>query len=206
MAQLPKSSGSPPSLNPPAQSTPQPRPGGTTSQPPRPNPPSTEAPRTGSGGEQGSKGEASADHAFAVAAANGGLAEVEMGKLGAEHASNADVKKFAQKMVDDHGKANDELSGIIKPKNITPPTSLSGKEKSAYDRLSKLTGAAFDRAYMNDMVKDHEKDVKEFEHESTSGKDPDLKAFASRTLPTLQDHLKMAKETQSKLGGGKGTN
>src|SRR5690242_21200524 len=76
MAQLPKSSGSPPSLNPPAQSTPQPRPGGTTSQPPRPNPPSTEAPRTGSGGEQGSKGEASADHAFAVAAANGGLAEV----------------------------------------------------------------------------------------------------------------------------------
>src|SRR6185369_14746712 len=115
MAQMPKPSSSPPSLNPPAQATPQPRPGGT-SQPPMPNPPSTEAPRLGSGGEQGTKGEKSADAAFAMAAAEGGLAEVELGRLAKEHASSADVKKFADKMVEDHGKANDELAGILKPK------------------------------------------------------------------------------------------
>jgi putative membrane protein len=149
----------------------------------------------------GQKG-ATADQGFAMAAAMGGLAEVQLGKLAADHAANADVKKFAQRMVDDHGKANDELSKILSQKAITPPTELKGKEKSNYDKLAKLNGAEFDRAYMSDMVRDHEKDVKEFERESTSGKDPDLKAFAAKTLPTLQDHLKMAKETQSKLGAG----
>jgi putative membrane protein len=201
IAQTPRSSTSPPSENPPAQPLPQPR--ATTSQPPQTNPPSTEAPRTGRGGERMSKNEAATpDHAFAMAAANGGLAEVELGKLAADHASNADVKKFGQKMVDDHGKANDELSGILKQKGITVPTELKGKEKATYDRLSKLNGAAFDRAYMSTMVKDHETDVKEFEKESTSGKDAELKAFASKTLPTLQDHLKMARDTQSKVGTG----
>jgi putative membrane protein len=200
MAQMPKPSSSVPSLNPPAQATPQPRPG--TSQPPSPNPPSTEAPRSGSGGDRAAKGENSADQAFAMAAAEGGLAEVELGRLAADHASSPDVKKFGQRMVDDHGKANEELATILTQKKITPPTALKGKEKSNYDRLAKLNGAAFDRAYMSDMVKDHEKDVKEFERESTSGKDPDLKAFATKTLPTLQDHLKMARETQTKLGSG----
>jgi len=137
-----------------------------------------------------------------MAAAEGGLAEVELGKLAKEHASNADVKKFADRMVDDHGKANDELEGILKQKGMTAPTALKGKEKSTYDRLAKLNGAAFDRAYMEDMVKDHEKDVKEFERESTSGKDPDFKAFAGKTLPTLQEHLKMARDTHSKLSSG----
>jgi len=156
----------------------------------------------GSGGDRSAKKETSPDQAFAIAAAEGGLAEVELGKLAADHASSPDVKKFGQQMVDDHGKANEELASIITPKGITAATTLKGKEKSTYDRLSKLNGAAFDRAYMSDMVKDHEKDVKEFEHESISGKDPDLKAFATKTLPTLQDHLKMARETQSKLGSG----
>jgi putative membrane protein len=199
VAQTPTSS-SPPSLNPPAQATPQPRPG--TTQPPSPNPPSTNAPRTGSGGERGMKGESSADSSFAMAAANGGLAEVELGKLAADHASNSDVKKFAQRMVDDHGKANDELAKILTQKQMTAPTALKGKEKATYDRLAKLNGAAFDRAYMDTMVKDHEKDVKEFEKESTSGKDSDLKAFAAKTLPTLQDHLKMARDTHAKVGTG----
>jgi putative membrane protein len=200
MAQNVKPQSSPPTLNPPAQPTPQPRPG--TTQPPSPNPPSTEAPRLGSGGDQSTKKETSADQAFAMGAATGGLAEVELGKLVADHASSPDVKKFGQRMVDDHGKANEELASILTQKSMTPPTTLKGKEKSTYDRLAKLNGAAFDRAYMSDMVKDHEKDVKEFERESTSGKDPDLKAFAGKTLPTLQDHLKMAREIQSKLGSG----
>jgi putative membrane protein len=200
MAQLPKPSSSPPSLNPPAQALPQPRPG--TSQPPSGNPPSTEAPRSGRGGEQGTKGEKSEDGAFATAASQGGFAEVELGKLAKDHASSPEVKKFADQMIDDHGKANDELRPILEQKGIAASTQLSGKDKSTYDRLSKLNGAAFDRAYIADMVKDHEKDVKEFERESTKGKDPDLKAFATKTLPTLQDHLKMAREAQSKLSGG----
>jgi putative membrane protein len=156
----------------------------------------------GKGGDQTTKAEKSLDQAFAVAAANGGLAEVEMGKLAADHASNADVKKFGQRMVEDHGKANDELRSLLGQKGIPSPTELKGKEKASYDRLAKLNGAAFDRAYMADMVKDHETDVKEFERESKSGKDPDFKAFAGKTLPTLQEHLKMARDTHSKLSGG----
>jgi putative membrane protein len=212
IAQTLPPSTSPPSSTPPATPTPQPRPGGS-SQPPSPTQPATDAPiglgggggdRTAQKSDKTDKMEkgASADSAFAMAAADGGLAEVELGKLAADHASNADVKTFGKRMVDDHSKANDELSAILKQKGMTAPTELKGKEKATYDRLAKLNGAAFDKAYMSDMVKDHEKDVKEFEHESTSGKDPDLKAFAAKTLPTLQDHLKMARETQAKLSGG----
>jgi putative membrane protein len=191
---------SPPSLDPPAQPLPQPR-TGAGMQPPSPNPPSTDAPRLGRGGEQGTTNEKSADADFAMAAANGGLLEVELGKLAAERASKAEVKTFGQRMVDDHGKANDELAGIMRSKTLTPPATLKGKERETYERLAKLKDAAFDRAYIADMVKDHQKDVKEFEKEATAGKDPDLKAFADRTLPTLQDHLKMAQQTQTKLGG-----
>jgi putative membrane protein len=190
MAQTPPPSTSPPSSTPPATPTAPPRPG-TTQQPP------TER----SGEKMGRKG-ANPDSSFAMAAAEGGLAEVELGRLAKDHAASADVKKFAERMVDDHGKANDELAKILTEKGITASTELKGKEKSTYDKLAKLNGAAFDRAYMSAMVSDHEKDVKEFEKESTGGKDPDLKAFATKTLPTLQDHLKMAKETQSKVGTG----
>jgi putative membrane protein len=197
VAQTPPPSTSSPSSTPPSTPTRQPRPG--TTQPP-PSNPSGGDPSVSRGSENAKQKIASADHKFAMDAAMGGLAEVQLGKLAADHASNADVKKFAQRMVDDHDKANDELSNILKQKGMTPPTDLKGREKATYDRLSKLNGPAFDRAYMSEMVKDHEKDVKEFERESTSGKDPDLKAFAAKTLPTLQDHLKMARDTQSKLG------
>ena len=190
MAQTPPPSTSPPSSTPPATPTAPPRPG-STQQPP------TER----SGEKMGQKG-AAADHEFAMGAANGGLAEVEISKLAADHAANADVKKFAERMVTDHGKANDELSTIASQKGMTMPTELKGKEKSTHDRLAKLNGAAFDKAYMDVMVKDHEKVVKELERESSSGKDPDLKAFAAKVLPTVQDHLKMARDTQSKLGTG----
>ncbi len=168
-----------------------------------PHTPQTTPPHTPSTTSAPKEGAATnPDHKFAMAAANGGLAEVELGKLATANASNDDVKKFGQRMVDDHGKANDELASILKQKGMNPPTALEGKEKATYDKLSKLSGPAFDKAYMSAMVKDHTEDVKEFENQSKSGKDPELKAFASKTLPTLQDHLKMAKDTQSKLGAG----
>ena len=103
-------------------------------------------------------------------------------------------------MVDDHSKANDELKTLAKNKNITVPGDLEAKDKAERDRLSKLSGEAFDRAYMNAMLQDHRKDVSEFRTESTKGRDADVKAFASKTLPTLEDHLKLAQQTEKAVG------
>ncbi len=141
----------------------------------------------------------SPDSTFAVKAAQGGLAEVQMGQLATQKASNSDVKAFGQQMVDDHSKANDEFKSIASRKGVTLPTSMDAKDQATYDRLSKLNGAAFDRAYMADMVKDHRTDIAEFEHEASSGSDPDIKGFASKTLPTLKHHLEMAESTNGKV-------
>lgn len=147
----------------------------------------------------GSANRMTGDNTFINKAAEGGLAEVELGKLATSHASNDKVKQFGQRMVEDHSKANQELAETANRKGVTMPTSLDAKEQATVDRLSKLKGAAFDRAYMQDMVKDHKADISEFRKESTSGFDPDTKAFASKTLPTLEDHLKQAQDTLSQL-------
>ena len=144
----------------------------------------------------------SGDSAFAMKAAQGGLAEVQLGKLAADKASNPDVKAFGQQMVDDHSKANDQLKSVAQQENMTLPTELNAKDQAMYDRMSKLSGAAFDRAYVKDMVKDHEMDVKEFQKESTSGKDDNIKNFASQTLPVLQGHLDKIKGISAKMGSG----
>jgi len=162
--------------------------------------------QTGQTGKQVSGGNmkaghlSTADHKFATDAAEGGMAEVQLGQLAVSKATNADVKNFAQKMVDDHSKANDQLKAAAAGENITLPTSIGAKNQATYDRLNKLSGAAFDKAYVQDMVRDHEMDVKEFERESQSGNDSALKNFASQTLPTLQEHLRMIKDIESKLG------
>jgi putative membrane protein len=93
------------------------------------------------------------------------------------------------------------LSQIATRKGITIPTSLDAKHQATKDKLSKLSGAAFDKAYMDDMVKDHHTDVAEFRKESTSGSDSDVKAFAAKTLPTLEEHLRLAEQTQSSAKG-----
>jgi putative membrane protein len=140
------------------------------------------------------------DNMFVTKAAEGGMAEVEFGKLAVEKASNDQVKQFGQRMVDDHSKANDELKTIAQQKNITLPTTISAKDKAERDRLAKLSGAAFDHAYMTAMLSDHKKDVSEFRVESTSGKDADIKAFAAKTLPTLEEHLKLAQDATKAVG------
>jgi len=139
------------------------------------------------------------DSQFAMKAAAGGMAEVKMGELAVKNASSADVKAFGQKMVDDHSKAGDKLKSIAAKDNISLPSEMGAKEKATYERLSKLQGAEFDKAYMRDMVKDHKTDVAEFQKEANGGKNSDLKQFASETLPTLQEHLKMAQDTAAKL-------
>jgi putative membrane protein len=141
-----------------------------------------------------------ADDAFVMKVAKGGMAEVELGKLAAEKASSDAVKRFGQRMVDDHGKANDELKALAQGKNIALPSEIGPDEKALHNRLMKLSGPTFDQAYMKAMVNDHVKDVNEFRMESKSGKDPDVKAWAAKTLPTLEEHLKMARETNGAVG------
>src|SRR5436309_2399671 len=116
-----------------------------------------------------------ADSQFVTKAAQGGMAEVELGQLAVQRASNDKVKQFGQRMVDDHSKANDELKKIAAQKGMTVPSSVDAKYRAAIDRLSKLKGAQFDRAYMQDMLKDHREDVAEFKRESESGSDADIK-------------------------------
>ena len=140
---------------------------------------------------------------FATKAAEGGLAEVKLGNLAKDHASSQEVKNFGQKMVDDHSKANEELKGIAAAKNINLPDSMSSADQATYDKLAKLNGTQFDKAYMADMVKDHRKDVNEFKHEAATGTDAELKAFAQKTLPTLQNHLQLAETTYNTVKGEK---
>src|SRR6202051_2133179 len=141
------------------------------------------------------------DAHFAKEAAQGGMAEVKLGQLAQEKGSSDSLKSFGKRMVDDHSKAGDKLKEVASRESITLPNDLSAKDQATYDRLAKLNGAAFDRAYARDMVKDHETDIAAFQKEASAGKDESLKSFASETLPTLQDHLKQAKEMMKTVGG-----
>ncbi len=139
------------------------------------------------------------DKEFVTKAGMAGLAEVQMGNLALQKAANADVKAFAQRMVTDHSKANAELAQFATAKGLALPTELSGEPQSGYEHLNGLSGAAFDKAYMEHMVADHEKAVADFDKASTSSTDADLKAWAGKTLPTLREHLEQAKTTARKL-------
>jgi putative membrane protein len=143
---------------------------------------------------------ASMDKKFVAAAAQGGLAEVDLGNVAKQNASNDAVKQFGDRMVTDHSKANDELKALAQQKSWTLPTEPDSADKSKQARLSKMNGAAFDKAYMRDMVSDHQKDIKEFQKCASSCSDPELKAWAAKTLPTLQDHLKMAQDAAKQVG------
>ena len=125
-------------------------------------------------------------------AAEGGMAEVELGQLASQRATDPQVKQFAQRMVADHGKANDQLKQLASSKNVQLPTDLPASAKRERDRLSKLSGAQFDREYMSHMTSDHKKDTSLFRSTAKSARDADVKQFAAATLPTLEEHLQMA--------------
>jgi putative membrane protein len=137
---------------------------------------------------------------FATNAAQGGMAEVEMGRLATQRAGEASVREFGARMVADHSRANSELKSIAAQKGIQLPTDLNSEQKSEMEKLSKMSGADFDKEYMSAMLKDHETDVKDFETQSKEGNDAEIKAFAGKTLPTLQQHLQMAQQTAQKVG------
>jgi putative membrane protein len=130
------------------------------------------------------------DAAFYKKAAEGGLAEVQLGKLAQDKAPTDSVKEFGGMMVTDHSAANDKLKAIASRKGIKLPTSPSVAQMATKTKLEVLSGAAFDKSYIKGMVEDHQEDIKEFQTEAASGRDPDAKAYAVATLPTLQTHLK----------------
>jgi putative membrane protein len=184
----------------------------------------------------------SSDRKFVMEAAHGGMMEVALGRTAVDKATNSDVKQFAQRMVDDHSKANAELQQLASQKGITLPESdmamgdhsstmssstaqstdsqsstntasqhhadmgTSGDKMKGHAEMNKLgglSGEAFDREYINMMVKDHEKDVKEFEKQSTKAKAPDLRAWAAKTLPTLREHLQQVRDIKARMKSSK---
>jgi putative membrane protein len=139
------------------------------------------------------------DKTFVHQAAIGGMAEVELGKLAQQKAQSADVKQFGQRMEQDHSAVNEQLMSVASAKGIDVPKQLDREHQQLRDKLAKATGAQFDREYMQAMVKNHKKDVKEFEKVAKSGRDADIKNFAQSTLPTLQQHLQMAQDIEHNL-------
>lgn len=130
-----------------------------------------------------------ADTAFATKAANGGMAEVALGKLAQQKGMNARVKDFGAMMVTDHSKANDELMAIAKSKNIMLPTTVDADHQKKMEDLSKMSGKDFDKAYVDAMIDGHKKTLDLMQDEAKNGKDADLKAFAAKTAPVVQTHL-----------------
>lgn len=141
----------------------------------------------------------SSDMKFANEAAMGGMAEVQLGQLAAQKGASDEVRQFGQKMVDDHSKANQDLMQVASGKGLTLPTALDAKHQADMQKLSALSGDKFDKAYVDMMLKDHKKDVGDFQKESTGGADADIKSFATRTLPTLQEHLQMIQRIHDKM-------
>ena len=134
------------------------------------------------------------DRAFIMEAAQGGMKEVQMGKLAQQKGQSDGVKQFGQRLEQDHGKANDELKQIAQKLNVSLPDALDKKHQGQVDKFQKLSGAEFDRQFAKAMVDDHQGDIKKFRKEADKGKNPELKQFASQTVPTLEEHLKMAQD------------
>jgi len=132
------------------------------------------------------------DRDFAMQAASGGMAEVQAAQLAQQRAASPQVKQFAGRMMTDHSKANDELQQIAQQQNLNLPQQPDRKDTSALQKLQGLNGPAFDQAYAQEELRDHQKDVSLFQKQAQSGQDPALKAFAQKTLPILQQHLQMA--------------
>lgn len=146
-----------------------------------------------------------ADLQFVREAAGGGMAEVELGRLAAGTATNPNVKKFGQMMVDDHSKANQQLAQLAKQKKLEVPATLPPDAKAAKERLSQLSGMEFDRAFMRQMLNDHQKTIALFQRQAESGEDPELRQLAKQTLPVLQQHLELAQQIDSQMSGTPGT-
>jgi putative membrane protein len=136
---------------------------------------------------------------FLAAASTAGLNEIGLSKLAQTKATSPEVRKFAAMMVSDHTKAGEELNTVGKKKDVKPATEMDSAHKSIMQKLQGLSGADFDKAYVDAMIDDHEDAVDLFRSQANSGKDPEIKALAAKTLPTLEGHLKMINEIKAKI-------
>jgi putative membrane protein len=139
------------------------------------------------------------DMEFVIGAADGGMFEVQAGELAKVKGMSQEIKDLGQHMVDDHSKANEELKLLATKKNITLPVALGEEHQKHFNDLNEKSGTDFDKAYADMMVKDHKKDIKEFEDEADHGKDEEVKNWASGKLAVLKHHLEMAENTQKNL-------
>lgn len=141
------------------------------------------------------------DRNFAEHAMAGGMMEVQLGKLADQRAAHDGVKRFGQRMVTDHSKANQQLSEIGAQLGLAPPSELPREQSRTVEKLAGLSGAEFDRAYMAAMIDDHKKDIGEFRKQADKGENPRLREFAQDNVAILEQHLRLAEDTQARLGG-----
>ena len=140
------------------------------------------------------------DQTFVNEAARGGMMEVQLGKLAEQNASNPIVKQFGERMVTDHTRLNNELGSTAKSIGLNVPDTLSKEQQTEYNKLAKLSGTAFDTAYMNLMVKVHTSDLAAFRKEEAATQNQDLKAVITKeAIPVISAHLALAKSDSSKL-------
>jgi putative membrane protein len=137
------------------------------------------------------------DDQFVAKAACCGSTEVEMGKLALRNGESAQVKTFGQRLLIDHNAADQKLLAMAGRKQIVVPRTLDAKHQEEINKLAKLQGAEFDRAFAEQMVKDHKAAIDLFESESKNGKDAEIKDYARQTLPNLKQHLRMARDLNS---------
>ena len=138
------------------------------------------------------------DADFMVKAASGGMLEVQLGKLAQSNGGSQAVKDFGAMMIRDHSKGGDELRTLAGAKRLVIPDSVSNDQRKERDNLEKKTGKNFDKAYIDLMVQDHKEDIDEFDKASKNANDPDIKAFAARTVPMLRMHLDSAQTLQQR--------
>lgn len=146
----------------------------------------------------------SGDRQFLSEAAIDGRSEVELARTATTKASSPAVKRFAQKLVEDHSKANQQLESLPQGREVLQSLTIPQEKQSTVEHLSKLSGKEFDRTFVEHAVEDHEKAVARFQEAANSAQDPEVKQFAAQTLPVLRRHLEMAKSLQTQLSGGSG--
>jgi putative membrane protein len=139
------------------------------------------------------------DQQFLKQAAHAGTAEVKLGAMAKEQAASPEVQQFGQRMITDHTKANEELMALAQAKDISVSAEMDDQHQETAETLSKMQGSQFDREFMRHMVKDHEKAVQLFLAASQESQDTGIKAFAAKTLPTLQAHLQLARQVAQQL-------
>jgi len=147
----------------------------------------------------------SSAHHFITEAAQGGLAEVTLGQMAADKGESEEVKEFGRRMVRDHGKANEELKTLATAVGAPLPPEMTTEAKALQQRLENLSGAEFDRTYMDEMLKDHMKDISAFEKQAVDGQNAQVKEWAKKTLPILREHLALAQSTAKNVSAQNST-